>query len=595
MAIVLVDSQCGARIETVKLWRDLDRRNKPRIVFMNHIEEERSDVQSANKDIHEKFNVEITPLSIPVGKGSNYKGVIDVLHAKFYPCPSSNDGLETSQPIPAEYQDMYKNARNVVAGSAAEGDDDLLVKFIDEGELSDSEIIKGLKIAFAQNKVVPIFAGNPLCNSGLTSVLDFFSEIAPSPLERLETLLSSDGSVLSVPIQSAAQFSALVIKTSGDQFSGKLSYLKILSGTLTSDVEVFNITQKKKEKIGKLYHCIGKKLEEIKSACAGDICIAGKLAATFTSDTLSAKEDALPFKPLRHPEPIYSIAVSASDKKSEDKMNEQLAKATETDRTVTFKYNIETKQNVLSGMGELQLNIILDRIKKDNGIDFSTSVPRIAYRETIENKAEAEFTHKKQTGGHGQYAKVVLSVQPLPRGQKFKFTNAVFGGAIPKNYIPGVEKGVHQAMEHGVLALYPVTDIDVTVLDGKYHPVDSSDLAFQLAARSALSDAMRKANPILLEPVMNLSVWVDSKYVGDIMSDLSSRRGRILGQSAIGSGIEEIKAQVPQAELLRYAIDLRSITSSTGSFESSFDHYDPISGKIAEAIIQESKSFNKEI
>lgn len=594
-AIMLVDSRSGAQIETVKLWRDLDRRNKPRIVFMNHVDDERSNATAANKDIHDKFGVEITPITIPVGSGSTYKGVIDVLNAKMYCKPADDNTLETASEIPDAYMEMYKSARNILAGSAAEGDDDLLVKFIDEGELTDDEISYGLRSAFAGNKIVPIFAGDPLHNSGLIPLLNFMAAIAPAPLDRIETSMTEENEAATIKISQDAPFSALVIKTAGDQFSGRLSYLKVMTGNLTPDMEVTNISEKKTEKIGKIYRCIGKKLTEVKNICAGDICIVAKMSTAQTSDTIASNADALRFKPLRHPEPVYSISVSSTDKKTEDKMGALLTKAAETDRTITFRFNAETHQNVLSGMGELQLMIILDKIKKEANIDINTSVPRIAYRETIQKKAEAEYTHKKQSGGHGQYARVLLSAEPLKRGEEYKFTNAVFGGAIPKNYIPGVEKGVKQAMEHGVLAGYPVTDICITVLDGKDHPVDSSDLAFQLAARNALNEAMLKASPILLEPIMNISVWVDTKYVGDIMSDLSSRRGRILGQNPIGSGIEEIKAQVPQAELRRYAIDLRSITSATGSFETSFDHYDPISGKTADAVIEEAKAFNEKL
>ena len=592
-AVMLVDARNGTQVETVKLWRDLDRRNKPRMVFMNHVDDARANIAATEQDIHSEFNVEICPVTIPMGSGTTYKGVIDVLHGKAY-FKGENGAVETEGEIPADYTDAYQEARNIMLGSAAEGDDDLLVKFIDEGELTQEEVIKGLTYAFGNNKIVPAFAGDSINNSGLIPLLNFIQKIAPSPLHMLETTVSAEGEPVSVKIDPESPFSALVVKTAGDQYSGKLSYIKVMSGTFSADSEVTNITQNRKEKIGKLYRCTGKKLEEIRSACAGDIIIAAKLAATQTSDTLAAEAEFPCYTPLRKPEPVYSIAISADDKKQEAKVSDLLIKATETDRTLAFSYNPETKQNVLSGMGELQLNIILDRIKSDTKIDIKTDVPRIAYRETIQRKAEADYTHKKQSGGHGQYAKVLLSVQALPRGEDYKFTNAVFGGAIPKNYIPGVEKGVRQAMEHGVLAGYPVVDIAVTVLDGKDHPVDSSDLAFQIAARNALADAMRNAGPMLLEPVMNISVWADTKYLGDIMSDISARRGRILGQNAIGNGIEEIKAQVPQAELLRYAIDLRSITSSTGSFETSFSHYDPISGKLAENVIAAAKVLQAE-
>lgn len=590
-AIMLVDARTGAQIETVKLWRHLDRRNKPRIVFLNHVEDPRANVAQSRADLKEKFSAEISPITITMGSGAEFKGVIDVVHGKAYMVPGA-DGIEKAVEIPAEYKAAYEEARGILAGSAAEGDDDLLVKFIDEGELTDDEIKKGLKEAFAQHKIVPCFAGNPLENSGLVPLLDFIAELGPSPEGGLETV-GADATEATVKIDASAPFSALSVKTAGDQFSGKLSYLKIVTGSINADSEVTNVSQGKKEKISRLYRIMGKKLEEIKSATAGDIVVAVKLASTQTSDTLAATAETQAFKPLLHPEPVYSVAVSADDKKAEAKASDILIKATETDRTLSFKYDPETAQNVLSGMGELHLNIILDKIKAEAGIDVKTSVPRIAYRETIQRKAEAEYTHKKQSGGHGQYARVVLSVAPLPRGEEYTFTNAVFGGAIPKNYIPGVEKGVKESMEHGVLAGYPVVDVAVTVMDGKDHPVDSSDLAFQIAARNAFADATRNAGAILLEPIMDVLVWADTKYLGDIMSDLSGRRGRILGQQAIGSGIEEIHAQVPQSELLRYAIDLRAITSSTGSFETAFDHYDPISGKLADTVIAEAKAFRE--
>lgn len=590
LAVMLVDARSGAQIETIKLWRDLDRRNKPRLVFLNHCEEDRSDVEASIQDIRKKFSAEVCAVTIPMGVGADFKGVIDVLHNKAYLVPAEGK-TEEAIDIPAEYKDAYEEALGVLAGAAAEGDDDLLVKFIDEGELTPEEIIAGLKIAVANNRIVPAFAGNPEKNSGLVSLLDFIAEIAPDPTAAIETALSATGEKVSVKYDPQAPFTALCVKTANDQFSGKLSYLKVVCGTLNSDSEVFNLEEKKKEKIGKLYRCVGKKLEEVKSVQAGDICIASKLVATKTSETLAATQDGMSFVRLRMPEPVYSIAVSAKEKRDEDKLSTQLLKATEEDRTLSFSYNTETKQNVVSGMGELQIGIILEKIKAQSKIDIQTSVPRIAYRETINRKAQAEYTHKKQSGGHGQYARVVLAIEPLERGENYAFANAVVGGAISKGYIPGVEKGVKEAMENGVLAGYPVVDVSITVLDGKEHPVDSSEMAFKIAARNAFKDAMRSAGPVLLEPVMNITVWVESKYLGDIMSDLSGKRGRVLGQNSLPGGIEEIRALVPQSELLKYAIDLRSLTSGTGSFETSFSHYDPISGKLADEVIAAAKEF----
>lgn len=589
-ALMLIDGRSGAQIETIKLWRDLDRRNKPRMIFINRCEEDRTDTAAVLKDIREKFKVEVCPVTIPIGKGASYKGVIDVLQGKAYLVPAAGQ-KESASEIPDAYRADYENARAVLAGAAAEGDDDLLVKFIDDGELTNEEIERGLKIAVQNNRVVPAFAGNTIQSSGFVPLMNFITEIAPDPEHALETAAGTDGKTAAVKISSDGTMSALVVKTASDQFSGRLSYIKVINGTLNADTEVYNIREARKEKVGKLYRCLGKKLEEVKALCAGDIGIAAKLSFTRTGDTLAAASDTLPFVRLRHPEPVYSMAVSAKEKRDEDKMSEMLARIAEDDRTLFYKYNPETKQNVVSGMGELHINITLDKIRNQTKINIETAVPRVAYRETVQRKAQAEYTHKKQSGGHGQYARVVLSVQALARGETYKFTNAVFGGAISKSYIPGVEKGVKEAMEHGVLAGYPVTDVETTVLDGKEHPVDSSELAFKIAARNAFRDAMRAAGPILLEPIMNITVWVESKYLGDIMSDLSSKRGRILGQTPIGGGIEEIRAQVPQAELLKYAIDLRSMTSGTGSFETSFDHYDPISGKIADEVIAAAKEF----
>ena len=590
LALMVVDSRSGAQIETIKLWRDLDRRNKPRIAFLNHCEDDRADYDGSVQDIRKKFSVEVCPVTIPMGTGADFKGVIDVLHGKAY-LVAGDGAIEKACDIPAEYKDEYEDALGVLAGAAAEGDDDLLVKFIDEGELTQEEIITGLKIAVANNRIVPSFAGNPEKNCGLVHLLDFIADIAPDTSHAIETSISPVEEKMSVKFDSTAPTSILCVKTASDQFSGKLSYLKVVTGSLSADSELFNLSEKKKEKIGKLYRCVGKKLEEIKVAQAGDLCIATKLAVTKTSDTLSANPESLPLIKLRLPEPVYSMAVSAKEKRDEDKLSTQLLKAAEEDRTITFAYNPETKQNVVSGMGELQIGIILDRIRSQSKIEIETSLPRIAYRETIQRKAQAEYTHKKQSGGHGQYARVVLSVEAMERGMEYGFTNAVVGGAISKGYIPGVEKGVRDAMEHGVLAGYPVVDVAITVLDGKEHPVDSSEMAFKIAARNAFKDAMRSAGPVLLEPVMNITVWVESKYLGDIMSDLSGKRGRVLGQNTLAGDIDEIRALVPQSELLKYAIDLRSLTSGTGSFETSFSHYDPISGKLADEVIAAAKEF----
>ncbi len=591
LALMLIDAKSGVQIETIKLWRMLDRRNKPRILFVNHLDDDRADFDTSVQDVHSQFECDVCPVTIPMGKGASFRGVIDVLHGKAW--ESSGSGVKEI-PLPPEFKADYDRAREVLAGAAAEGDDELLVKFIDEAGLSDDDIVRGLKLAIADNRIVPAFAGCALTGAGVAPLLDFVSDIVPSPAGAIEVAVSPEGADVSVKVDPAAPLSALVIKTANDQFSGKLSYLKVVTGTLTADAELYNVTEGKKEKIGKLYRALGKKLVETRELAAGDVGIAAKLPYAKTNDTLGASGDTLSFVKLRSPNPVYSMAVAAKDKKDDDKLGDLLIRACEEDKTLSFAFNGETKQNVLSGMGDLHINIVLGRIASQTKIEIVTSVPRIAYRETIQRKAQSEYTHKKQSGGHGQYARVVLAIDALKRGENYSFTNAVFGGAISKGYIPGIEKGVKEAMENGVLAGYPVVDVGVTVLDGKEHPVDSSEMAFKIAARNAFRDSMRNAGAILLEPIMSLTVFVDNAYLGDIMSDLSSRRGHILGQETLGGGIEEIRAQVPHHELLKYAIDLRAMTSGTGSFEMAFDHYSPISGKIADEVIAAAKEFIKQ-
>ena len=586
-ALLMIDGKSGVQIETVKLWRNLDSSQKPRGVFINKLDNDQADFARTLADIKEKFKVEPVPITLPMGSGSGFKGVIDVLHEKAY--IMQGDAVEKEEAIPAEFKDAVAAAREKLIEAAAEGDDTLMEKYIENGALSPDEMKVGLIEALAENKYVPAFAGAPLKNSGVIPLMDFLADVGPSPRTAKDSSVDGEGKKTLVAIDPDKPLSALVIRTNYDQFSGKLSWLKIITGKLSADSEVHNVSENKKERIGKLYTCLGKKIEEVKELFAGDIGIIAKAATLKTNDTISAA-DCPVFAPLSLPEPVHSVAVNALAKKDEDKLGEFLVRATEEDKTFRFHYNAETKESVISGMGELQINIILDKIKANQKIDVETRVPRIAYRETITKKNGAEFTHKKQTGGHGQYGKVVLEVAPLARGEGYQFVNAIFGGAIPKNYIPGVEKGLIEGMAHGSMAHYPVVDVEVKLTDGKYHPVDSNELSFKLAARNAFREAMKLASPTLLEPVMNLTVFIEEKYLGDVMSDLSGKRGKILGQDSAG-GIAEVRAEVPMSELLRYSIDLRSITSGTGSFNVDFSHYAPISGRIADEVIKARAEF----
>ncbi len=591
-AMVLVDARSGVQIETIKIWRNLDSREKPRMVAVNKVDEERASYSGALADIKEKFKLAPVAVTIPMGEGADFKGIIDVLNEKAYPVPASHDQKEVSAPVPEAYAGAVAEARAALSEAAADGDDALMEKYLTDGVLSQEEIVTGLSEALATNRVVPAFACSAIKNSGMAAVLDFVAAIAPDPSKlTTEKVTDAAGTEALLSVDAGAPLAALVIKTQIDQFSGRLSYVKLVRGSLATDMEFLNVNENKKEKISKLYTAIGKKLEDIRDLQAGDIGIVAKSVSLKTNESLASPDKPLVFKPLRLPQPVHTVAISAASKKEEDKLADLLHKDAEEDKTFSVRFDAETKETVISGMGELHLNILLDKIRHSQKIEIETRVPRVAYRETITKHAGGEYTHKKQTGGHGQYARVVMEIEPLPRGTGYQFENKVFGGSVSKGFIPGIEKGIHQAMEFGTVAGYPVVDVKSMLTDGKEHPVDSSEMAFKLAARGAFREASKNAGPTLLEPVMRLMVFVDEKYLGDVMSDLSSRRGRISGQEPLGGGIVEIKAEVPHAELLRYSIDLKAMTSGTGSFEVEFDHYAPIGGKIAEDVAKAAAAF----
>ena len=583
-ALVLVAADAGVQIGTIQTWRRLKARGLPRLVFVNKLDKEHADFAAVLSSLKENFQANFVPLTVPIGEGAAFKGVVDLVAGKAYLAPEAGRKAAAVE-IPAELAEEMAEHRQALIEAAAEGDDKLMEKFFETETLSDEEIQRGLIGGLASGKLVPVLCGSALQAAGIYSLANALSAICPSPLGRQEPLAAKEGQeATSKAVDPQGPAAGFVFKTSIDQFSGKLSFVKVISGAIRSDTELVTARDRRKEKLNKIYTCQGKKLEDAEALVAGDVGILTKLPTAITNDTLTAPEAELAFRPLELPQPVHAVAINAVAKKDEDKLNQLLHRAAEEDLTFRIAYNQETKENVISGMGELHLDITLGKIRSQAKIEVETKTPRVAYRETIRGAGAAEYQHKKQTGGHGQYAKVVLEIKPLPRGQQFNFVNGIVGGRISKGYIPGVEKGVIEGMEAGILAGYPVVDLEATVVDGKEHPVDSSELAFKLAARGALRESMEKADPVLLEPIANLTVFVDNAYLGDVLSDLSSRRGRVLGQEQAGA-IQVVKAQVPQAELLRYSIDLRSMTSGTASFEVEFDHYSPIAGKVAESVI----------
>lgn len=588
-ALMVVDGREGAQIETIKLWRRLDNRNKPRAVFINKMDKERASYRHVIDSLESEFDHHFVPVVMALGEAEEFHGVINLIENQAYECHEG--GKETPIPIPEKYAAVVEDFRARLIENAAEGADDLIEKYFEAGTLDSDEIRRGLREGLKDNRVVPVFCGATDKGAGILSLLNFIKNNFPNPLDGFDFRIDKDGNEETCPIDPEGKPAAYCFKTTIDQFSGKLSFLKVVSGRITPETDLYNPDVKKKEKPGKLYRALGKKLTETDALEAGDIGVIAKSNITTTNCSLLAgpEEDYI-FRPVRLPQPVFQLAVSADDKKSADKMNEALYRFAEEDLTFQINFNAETKETVIGGMGELQINMILDRIREKQKVKINTAVPKIAYRETITKKSGiAEYSHKKQTGGHGQFGRVLIEIEPIERGKYYEFTNAIKGGSVSKGYIPGIEKGIQESMQEGYLAGYPLVDIGVTLIDGKEHPVDSSEMAFKLAAKGAMEIALSKAGCVLLEPIMKLEVFIDQEFLGSILSDLSSKRGRVLGQEEKGH-LVAVQAEVPMAELRTYAIDLKSMTSGTGSFELEFDHYETLQGKLADDVIAEAKA-----
>ena len=581
-AIVVVGADVGVQIETAKLWRRLQSNGTPCIIFVNGMDKEHADFDAVLESLNTTLGGTFVPMSVPIGAGDSFEGIVDAVSQRALLRARPGDA-----PIPDNMDDEVAELRQALMEGAAEGDDALMEKYLEEESLTDQEILQGLTAAVAAGQVFPVLAGSALHDMGIKTLLDTIVRTGPSPANAIVQANESDQTTAH-SINSSGPPSALVLKTSVDQYAGRLSYVKVISGSLQSDSDLICARTGTKIRLTKLSRRQGEKLQDVQELSAGDIGVLTKLADVTTCDTLHSADISVSYAPLDFPQPVHTLALRTASKEDEDKLSDFIGRAADADPTFRVRYDGETRETVVAAIGELHLAVVLGRIRDSHKIEVETELPRVAYRETINKPAAADYQHKKQTGGHGQYAKVSLEIRPLPRGEQFRFENGIVGGAISRGYLPGVEKGVLEAMESGVLAGYPVVDVEAKVVDGREHSVDSSELAFKLAAREASKAALTQAKPVLLEPVVDLAVLSEDQYIGDILSDLSSRRGRVLGQEPIGS-LQEIRAQVPQAEMLRYSIDLKSMTSGTASFEMTFSHYSPISGKVAEDVIARAK------
>jgi elongation factor G len=582
-AAIMVCAASGVEVGTEQAWAYCEQDALPRLIFINKMDRENADFNKTVGQIQAKFGPRCLPVQLPIGAQDKFEGIADLLTMKAY---SGTEAKEAELPESLEKQaDSY---REKLIEAAAEADDKLIEKYLEGGELSQEELSSGLRQAVASGKVVPIFTGSALKNIGFRLFLNAISDFLPSAKER-KVVTISDSTKSTVESSADAPLAALVFKTSADPYVGKLTYFRVYNGAISSNSQVWNATRKGIERIGQLFLLRGKNQEPVAQLGAGDIGAVAKLALTNTGDTLSNQDKPLKIAPVEFPEPAFNLAVHPKTKADVDKLGAALTRMAEEDPTLRVHRDTDTGETVLSGMGESHLEVAAEKMQRKFGVAVTLETPRVPYKETITAGAKAEYKHKKQTGGHGQYGHVLLELEPLQRGSGNEFASKVVGGTIPRNYIPAVEKGVNEAFKEGVLAHYPVTDLKATVYDGSFHPVDSSEICFKIAGAGALKKGLAEGQPILLEPIMNIEVTVPEEFTGDIIGDLNTKRARVQGMNP-GGGINVIEAQVPLAEVLRYAIDLKSITQGRGGYKVEFSHYEEVPAHVAQKIIADRQA-----
>lgn len=586
-AIIVVDAVAGPEVGTELMWQYTSERNLPRLVFVNKMDRDNARFDRTLERLRGVFdNVKFVALQIPIGQGNDFAGVIDVIECQAY------TGTGKPGDIPAGYADQIDVANVELMEAAAEADDELLLKYLDGEELTPEEVWRGLKAGVLQGAIVPVLAGSSKQNIGIGALANAICDLFPSPLQAPAEVAELSGTEVELSCDPAGPLAVLVFKTISDPF-GKISYLRVFSGTLHSDSRVLNTRTGQEERIGQLYNMRGKEQLTTKELVAGDIGAVVKLGETATGDTLAERANPFLLKPAAFPNPVYAVAIFPKSQSDVDKLMPALQRLVEEDPTLRAQRHPETRQTLLQGLGDQHIDVARNRLESKYGVHINIDQPRVPYRETIGRTALAQYRHKKQTGGAGQFAEVHMRVEPLPRGEGFEFANEVFGGAISSSFMPSIEKGVKSVLEQGVIAGYPVVDVKAVVVDGKEHPVDSKDIAFQIAGREVFKIAFREAGPILLEPIYTVRVTVPDQYMGDIMGDLNTRRGRILNMEQ-ERGKATVVALVPLAEMLRYATDLRSMTQGRGIYTMELSHYDPVPPHLAQNIIAQARKEQEE-
>jgi elongation factor G len=593
-ALVLVCGVAGVEVMTDKTWGFATEYHLPKFIFINKLDRERASFERTMESIRSSFGDSVIPVQIPVGQEASFQGVVNLITKKAYIYKDAS-GKCTETDVPEDLADQVEEYREKLVEKAAEGKDELVEKYLDAGELTEEEIVAGLRAGILAGTIVPVFCGSALKNIAMVQLLDAIADWAASPLERP----APKGKVLETSEEVECRpdpnghVVAQVFKTFVDSFAGRVNVFRVYSGALQSDSQVYNLSKDKKERIGQVVYLEGKKQQTVEEIGVGDIGAVAKLAETLTGDTLAQDKQGILLPTISVPKPMISFAVTPKSRGDEDKIGTALARLMQEDLTLKFHRDDQTKEFLVSGMGQLHVEVIVDKLKHHFGVDVLLTPPKVPYLETIKGKIEIRGRYKKQSGGRGQYGDTWLRIEPLPHGTGFEFVNEIVGGVVPRQYIPAVEKGIVEAMQNGIIAGYPAVDLRVTLYDGSYHDVDSSEMAFKIAASMGFKEGTKQCKPTLLEPIMKMEVVVPEEYMGDIIGDLNSRRGRVLGMDS-QRGLQKINALVPMAEVLKYAPALTSMTGGRGSYAMEFDHYEEVPAQLQEKIIAESGKAKEE-
>ena len=574
-ALIVVDAVSGVEVQTEKLWSEAAALNLPRVVVANRLDRDRASVERTLESLRRSCAREIVPVQLPIGEEKGWTGVVDLVRMKALTFAKDGSGTVTEADVPAAMADRAAEAREQLIEMVAEADDDLMETYFSEGTLTQEQLVSGLRAGTVAGRLYPLVCSSGLHVVGIQPLLDTIVSYVPSPAERDFPAVSKDGTDTTVKASDAAPATAFVWKTIADPFAGRITMLRTVSGTLKSDTTVHNLTRDSSERLGHLIALQGKTQTHVTELKAGDLGAVAKLKDTHTSDVLGDKTATVTFSKIKFPEPVLAYAIEPKSRGDEDKISSSMQRLREEDPSIAYMRDPQTHELLLAGQGQVHIEVTVAKLKRRFGVEVILKPPRIPYRETITAATEAHGRHKKQTGGHGQFGDCKIRVEPLPRGSDFQFENDIFGGSIPRQFVPAIEKGIQDARQRGFLAGYPMVDFKATVFDGSYHQVDSNELSFKMAGALAFKDAMARARPTILEPVMHVEVYAPSDFAGDLMGDLNSRRGRIAGMDTRGT-TTVIRAQVPMAEMLTYEQHLTSATGGRGSYHMEYSHYEEV-------------------